>query len=651
MCGFVGCWSDASLDAIVPLAHHLRHRGPDDEGAYLSPDRRLAFAHRRLSIVDLSTGGQPMPNEDRTVWVGYNGEIYNHLSLRRDLEAAGHRYRTTSDTETLLHAYEEYGDAFPSRLNGEFAFVLYDERRGTCLLGRDRLGIRPLFYARHRGRVYFASEIKALLAIPGFSPGVNAAALDEYLSLRYSSGEESIFHGVYRLPPGATIRLDLPDDPPRSFWHFGTRPAQIPLTEATERLDELIAESVRLRLMSDVPLGMYLSGGVDSSLILALMARELASPVRTFSIGFGLPLDESEAARDLAGRFGAEHTDVVLPRDAYGLLPEVVAALDEPLGDIIVLPTFYLSRVAGRTVKVVLTGEGADEIFGSYVHQYALARYAEYRRWCPPALRQIIPSAVARAPVRMLDRLFPYPDSLGEAGRARVSGFLRDAESGRAYLRLVELFGAAEKDNLIAPEWRTASSWESRYDTSAWPDRDYLGSVIDVDCRHWLPDYTLFKQDRLTMASSVEGRVPYLDHRVVEFVASLPSSYKRRGGAVKYLLRRVAERYLGPARARVRKAAFYLPVGKFFGSDFHAFVRDTLSLDSVKRDGYFNPAAVSRLVDAGLTDSLLDSKRMVSVLMFTLWARKVLARDQCAATVSAAQGVAPSNLTSTGASA
>jgi asparagine synthase (glutamine-hydrolysing) len=300
MCGFVGCWSDASLDAIVPLAHHLRHRGPDDEGAYLSPDRRLAFAHRRLSIVDLSTGGQPMPNEDRTVWVGYNGEIYNHLSLRRDLEAAGHRYRTTSDTETLLHAYEEYGDAFPSRLNGEFAFVLYDERRGTCLLGRDRLGIRPLFYARHRGRVYFASEIKALLAIPGFSPGVNAAALDEYLSLRYSSGEESIFHGVYRLPPGATIRLDLPDDPPRSFWHFGTRPAQIPLTEATERLDELIAESVRLRLMSDVPLGMYLSGGVDSSLILALMARELASPVRTFSIGFGLPLDESEAARELA---------------------------------------------------------------------------------------------------------------------------------------------------------------------------------------------------------------------------------------------------------------------------------------------------------------------------------------------------------------
>jgi asparagine synthase (glutamine-hydrolysing) len=234
---------------------------------------------------------------------------------------------------------------------------LYDQRRGVCLLGRDRLGIRPLFYARHRGRVYFASEIKALLAIPGFSPRVNAAALDEYLSLRYSSGEESIFHGVYRLPPGATLRLDLPDDPPRRFWHFDMRPAPVPLTEATERLDELIADSVRLRLMSDVPLGMYLSGGVDSSLILALMARELASPVRTYSIGFGLPLDESEAARDLAGRFGAEHTDVMLPRDAYGLLPEVVAALDEPLGDIIVLPTFYLSRVAGRTVKVVLTGK------------------------------------------------------------------------------------------------------------------------------------------------------------------------------------------------------------------------------------------------------------------------------------------------------
>jgi asparagine synthase (glutamine-hydrolysing) len=319
----------------------------------------------------------------------------------------------------------------------------------------------------------------------------------------------------------------------------------------------------------------------------------------------------------------------------------VVAALDEPLGDIIVLPTFYLSRVAGRTVKVVLTGEGADEIFGSYVHQYALARYAEYRRWCPPALRHVVSSAVARAPVGLLDRLFPYPDSLGEAGRARLSRFLRDAESGRAYLRLVELFGAADKDDLVSPEWRAASSWETRYDTSAWPDRDYLASVIDVDCRHWLPNYTLFKQDRLTMASSVEGRVPYLDHRVVEFVASLPSSYKRRGGTLKYLLRRVAERYLGPARAGVKKAAFYLPIGKFFGADFHAFVRDTLSPDSVKRDGYFNPAAVSRLVDAGLTDSLLDSKRMVSVLMFTLWVRTVRARGHHGAHVSVADGVAP----------
>src|SRR6185369_16980991 len=211
-----------------------------------------------------------------------------------------------------------------------------------------------------------------------------------------------------------------------------------------------IAESVRLRLMSDVPLGMYLSGGVDSSLILALMARELASPVRTFSIGFGLPLDESEAARDLAGRFGAEHTDVVLPRDAYGLLPEVVAALDEPLGDIIVLPTFYLSRVAGRTVKVVLTGEGADEIFGSYVHQYALARYAEYRRWCPPALRQVISSAVARTPVRLLDRLLPYPDSLGETGRTRLSRFLQDAESGRASLLFFDYMGTTEKDDLVS---------------------------------------------------------------------------------------------------------------------------------------------------------------------------------------------------------
>jgi asparagine synthase (glutamine-hydrolysing) len=620
MCGFAGCWADGSLEAVVPLARALRHRGPDAEGAYVSPDRRIAFAHRRLSIVDLSTGDQPMSNEDGSIWIAFNGELYNHRDLRRELERAGHAYRTASDTETLIHAYEEYGERFVERLNGEFAFVLYDERRQLALLARDRLGIRPLFYAEHAGRTYFASEIKALLQIPGFSPRVNPDALDEYLALRYSSGARSMFHGVFRLPPATTLRLDIRGASPRVFWTLPDTPQILAEHEAAERLDHLIAESVRLRLMSDVPLGLYLSGGVDSGLILALMAREMSS-VRTFSIGFDLPIDESASARALAGRFGAEHTEIRLPRDVYRLLPSVVAAMDEPLGDMIVLPTYVLSRAAARSVKVALTGEGADEVFGSYVHQYALARYAQLRRLVPSAIRRLGPALVDRTPMRLLNRLFPYPESLGENGRQRLSRFLSEAERGRAYLSLVELFSASERRALVAPEWRADAGWESRYDTSGWPDRAWLDRVVEVDCRHWLPDYTLFKQDRLTMANSIEGRVPFLDHRLVEFVVSLPADLKMRRGNLKYLLRRVAAKYLGQARAQTRKAAFYLPIGRFFGGDFEAFVRDTLSADSVRRDGYFDPTAVSSLITAGLSADLLQSKRLMALLIFTLWAR------------------------------
>ena len=621
MCGFAGCWSNAAEEIVAPLAARLRHRGPDGQGVYVAPDRRVAFGHRRLAIVDLSSGDQPMANEDGTIWIGFNGEIYNHLALRKDLERAGHRYRTTSDTETLLHAYEEYGESFLARLNGEFALVLYDEQRGVALLARDRLGIRPLFYTEYRGRTYFASEIKALLAIPGFSPEVNPEALDQYLSLRYSPGDQSMLQGIRRLPPGSTLRLDTAGATPQSFWRLPNEQRPMPLDEAADRLDALLAESVRLRLMSDVPLGMYLSGGVDSGIILALMARELSQPVRTFSIGFGLPLDETAIAADLARRFGAAHTEVRLPNTAYEMLPDVVDGLDEPLGDIITLPTYYLSRTARQHVKVVLTGEGADEIFGAYVHQYALTRYAQYRRLCPAPLRNLVPAAVDRLPLKWLNRLFPYPESLGEAGRRRVSTFLRQAEHGRAYLTLVELFTREQKAQLLSPEWRVRDGWDEAYDTSTWPVTRYFESVIDVDCRYWLPDYTLFKQDRLTMANSIEGRVPFLDHRLVEFALALPRSHKLRNGSLKYVLRQVAARYLGPERARAKKAAFYLPVRRFFGPDFDTFVRDTLTESSVRQDGVFDPAAVTNFVNAGLTDGLLESKRLVALLMFTLWLR------------------------------
>jgi asparagine synthase (glutamine-hydrolysing) len=623
MCGFVGCWRDASIDAVATLAGVLRHRGPDGQGFYVAPDHAVAFAHLRLAIVDLVTGDQPMSNEDGTVWIAFNGEIYNHLELRRTLERSGHRYRTASDTETLVHAYEEWGDEFVTKLNGEFAFVLHDEQRRRCLLGRDRLGIRPLFYTKVGTRIFFASEIKALLRVPGFSPQPDPTALDQYLSLRYSFGEQSMLRGVNRLPPGTTLRLDNDPLHPQRYWDVPIDPRPWTEEDATERLDELLRESVRMRLMSDVPVGMYLSGGVDSGLILALLSRVAREPVRTFSIGFELPIDERQSASDVAESFGAKHTEIILNRDSFSALPEIVRCLDEPLGDAIIVPTYFLSKTAARDVKVALTGEGIDEIFGAYVHHHALARYGRYRGLVPHSLRALAPQVIDRLPLAVLDRLFQYPESLGPSGRARLSQFLRRAELGHGYLSLVQLFDRQEKQSLLARHWQIDSRWEDSYDTSRWDVGEYLNQVIQLDCRFWLPDYTLFKQDRLTMAHSVEGRVPYLDHRIVEFVGSLPTDLKMRNGSLKHLLRAVASRYLGRERATVRKAAFYLPIRKFFGADFDHFVRDTLSETSVRHDGYFNPVAVNRVVAEGLSDELLASKRLMAVLIFTIWARLI----------------------------
>jgi asparagine synthase (glutamine-hydrolysing) len=623
MCGFVGCWRDAAIDVVAPLARTLKHRGPDGEGVYVAPDRSVAFAHRRLAIVDLATGDQPMANEDRTVWIAFNGEIYNHLELRQQLERAGHRYRTTSDTETLIHAYEEWGDDFVARLNGEFAFVVYDERRRHCLLARDRLGIRPLFYATIGSRLFFASEIKALAGAPGFSPALDPTALDQYLSLRYSFGEQTMLRGVRRLPPGTTLRLDEEPLRPRRYWEAPIEPRRWSEEDAADRLDELLRESVRMRLMSDVPVGMYLSGGVDSGLILALLARDAPQAIRTFSIGFDLPLDERRAAGALAQEFGAKHTEVVLDRGAFTALPEIVRGLDEPLGDAIVVPTYFLAKTAARDVKVVLTGEGADEIFGSYVHQHSLARYGGYRQRLPKPLIALAPAIVDRLPLPVLDRLFPYPDSLGSSGRARLSQFLRRAETGHGYLSLVQLFDRGEKRSLVAGDWQIDPGWEDLYDTSNWQLGDYLNRAIQLDLRFWLPDYTLFKQDRLTMAHSVEGRVPYLDHRIVEFAGSLPTNLKARAGSLKHLLRMVASRYLNRERATTPKAAFYLPIRKFLGADFDEFVRDTLDPTSIRRDGYLNPAAVNQVVNDGLGHELLAGKRLMAVLIFTLWSRSL----------------------------
>lgn len=624
MCGIAGCFGATELDVVERMTRVMVHRGPDEQGTYTAPDHTVTFGHRRLSIIDLAHGQQPLANEDGTVWVAYNGEIYNHAELRAELQEAGHRFATSCDTEVLVHGWEEWGSALVERLNGNFAFAIHDQRQQIGFLARDRMGIRPLFYTEVGGRHFFASEIKALLQVPGVDFAVDPMALDQYLSLRYSFGEQTMLSGVHRLPPGCSMTFDRSGTPTiERYWQARYDETPIPEEEAADRLDELLQDSVRSRLMSDVPLGMYLSGGLDSALILALMAKVSSQPVRTFSIGFGLELDETAEAARIAETFGADHTELRLASDSFRQLPEIVRTMDEPLGDMIIVPTYNLSREARQHVKVILTGEGADEVFGSYVHHYLLTWFERYRRWCPRPLRALQRGLVGVTPTRALDVAFPYPGSLGAAGKKRLQSFLREAESGAGYLPLVQLFAPDEKQALYGERWRhdSSDSWRSALDLTQ-HEGAVLNRLIAIDSRNWLPDYTLFKQDRLTMANSIEGRVPYLDHRLVEFAARLPVGLKQKGMQAKALLRRVADRHLPAAIAKRKKAAFYLPVADFYGPDFCDFVRDTLNPSTVADDGYFDPAGVSKLVDAGLGGELLPSKRLMAIFIFTLWARE-----------------------------
>lgn len=621
MCGIAGAAGGPSSDAVARMADALDHRGPDGRGAYRSPDGLVELASRRLAIIDVAGGAQPVSNEDGTVWVVYNGEIYNHAELRSDLEARGHRFRSRCDTEVLVHLYEEHGAALVERLNGEFAFALFDARAGRLLLARDRLGIRPLYYAERAGLLLFASELKALLRSGLVAPRVRVAALDRYLSLRYAFGAGSMIDGVERLPAAHVLEWTRGSEPRlRRYWKVPEPDPEVPFQAAVEELDGLLRDSVRRRLESDVPLGIYLSGGVDSTLVVALAAAA-TSQLETFSIGFGLELDETAAASATAERFGARHTEIRLEADSYRQLPAIAAALDEPIGDGIVVPTYCLARAARRKVAVVLTGEGADEVFGGYVHHRALHLLDGYRRRVPRLLRAVADGALAASPGVLLDRLFPYPAKLGTEGRRRVLDVLAGTSG---YLDLVQLFDAAQRPALCPVlAGVDASAWAGELATTlaSGPGGTALGRLLASDIDRWLPDYTLLKQDRLTMAHSVEGRVPYLDHRVVELVSRLPDRHKVRGLTSKRLLREVARRHLGATAAGRRKRAFYLPVGRFFDGGFAAFVRDTLGADAVARDGFFAPRAVAGVVEEGLRGQLVAEKRLMAILIYTLWVR------------------------------
>jgi len=619
-----------SRSELVAMRDVITHRGPDDEGIFI--DRNVGLGHRRLSIVDVSRGHQPMTNEDATVHIIYNGEIYNHADYRESLEAKGHTYTTHCDTETILHLYEEHGPACVDYLRGMFAFAIWDQRKQELLIARDRLGVKPLYYVHTAdGSLYFGSEIKTVLEARAVKPEVNYAVLSDYLANHAPSGEETLFVGVKRLLPGHVMTWSDGEVSIRRYWDvdFSKHTDERDDRTYIKQWSELFRESVRLRLMADVPLGMFLSGGIDSSAIAAVMSGMVSEPIKTFSVAFAeREANELEYARLVADTYKTNHHEVVVsPEQFFEALPRLVWHEDEPLAHPSSVALYFVSHLASQHVKVVLTGEGSDEL---------LAGYGRYRRtiWNLEMGRRYnkLTPSIARNSIRnQIERTLPS----GRLRQKLMRTFLvLSPELESIYFDNFAVFSAPMQQNMFT---RTARERigsidpyrELRRVLARVKDLSLLDGLLYADIKTYLHEL-LMKQDQMSMATSIESRVPFLDHKLVEFTARMPDTMKLRGGTTKFVLRESMKGVL-PERILSRsKMGFPVPIGRWFRGPFKSIIDEYVLSDRALARDIFEPDFVKRLVS--LHQSGEDhSERLWALLNFEIWLRQFVDGDQSSA--------------------
>lgn len=575
ICGFTG-FEDKAL--IKKMNNVLSHRGPDDHGTFLGDN--ITLGHRRLSIIDLEGGHQPIHNENGDIWIVYNGEIYNHLELRKYLEKQRHEFYTSSDTEVIVHAYEEFGDRFVEKLDGIFAFALWDSERKKLVLARDRLGVKPLYYLEAGDRFLFASEIKSILEYEEVNRELNFAVLPHFFTYRSTPSSETLFQGIKKIPQGHTLTLSNGTITINTYWdinnHTGVGESE---KSAIDMFKTLFGEAVKKRLMSDVPLGVYLSGGVDSSSVVALASSFTETPLNTFAVGFGASTDEFEFAQEVAECFETKHHELtVKSNDISKILPKIVWHLDEPIADPATIPTYLMSELTKKYVTVVLTGEGADELFAGYP-KYKL--FASYFRIIPNSWKY---------------KLFSYsPPS--------------------------NVFNDREKDDLMSDEVykrdKSNKNKEINYKNIN------LNTLLISDMKYWLPNYLLMKVDKMTMAHGLEARVPFLDYKLVEFSCKLPANLKLKGVTGKYILRKAMANILPKNIVNRPKKGFPMPLNSWLAGDLKELMMQTLS-DSVILKKYFNENYIGKIIK-GCEKSInpITKKRCTDqawhLLVFALW--------------------------------
>ena len=616
MCGFCGILRfekgvgvDPSL--IVRMSAVLTHRGPDDAGIHV--EGQIGLGHRRLRIIDIEGGHQPMESrahDGASQVIVYNGEIYNYMALRRELESLGHTFRTSSDTEVLLTAYKEWGQQCVDRLNGMFSFAIWDESKKALFLARDRMGIKPLYYYLDRKSFVFASEVRAILASSLVYSEPEKTALDAFLSLGYTPCPNTMFKGILKLAPGHAMTVDANGTiKTKAYWNFNKFvPSKLSFADAKEKLRKLLQESVKMRLMSEVPLGVFLSGGLDSSAITALMSQESNQPFKTFSIGYEGDDDTNELpyARKIADLFGTEHHESILkPYDFLDVIPQMVEISEEPLVEIPAIALYQIAKVAKPHATVILSGEGSDEVFGGYGlydKMLNMERARVFRK-----LFGFIPDSCLPG-----DKLKKYADWLSHTVSDRYKGTSADlTERIKHSFYSPEFLKYTQKNNYLD---RTFLRYFG--DVKGQP---LLSQLLYVDSKTWLPDDLLLKADKMTMATSVEMRVPFLDHKIVEFSASLPPEYKITNGEGKFILKKLMEKYLPKEIIYRKKMGFTVPTKRWFAGDLLGPVKDIVLSKTLMDTGWFQRKYLQNMFDRHEKGKGDYSRRIFSLLVLYHW--------------------------------
>ncbi|MBS3114532.1 asparagine synthase (glutamine-hydrolyzing) [Candidatus Woesearchaeota archaeon] len=622
MCGICGfTWEDKKL--LKQMADRIRHRGPDDEGYYT--DKNISLANRRLSIIDLSKKGkQPIFNEDKSICVVFNGEIYNFQEIKQELEKKRHRFYSNTDTEVIVHSYEEYGEKCLEYFNGMFAFALWDSKKKKLFIARDRHGIKPLYYTLLKDKLIFASEIKSILLNEEVKRIVNYEALHYFLSFRCNSTQETMFKGIYKLPPAHYLTYSNDKLQIKKYWEQKFEPLYKSEDYYAKLILKKLEESVKLQLISDVPLGAYISGGIDSTTVVALMSKLGVKDIKTFTVSFGLgeEYDEAKYARHVADYFGTDHKEITVTPNTAKLLPEMVWHLDEPMADPTCIPVYLLSKEIKKYATVILTGDGGDEQFGGYL-QFKFMKLHKKLRVVPKHIREVIPLTVKYVPKGILNIFFKYSRDLGDKGIDRLSKFILTNDDAEAYLYLMGIFNEEEKKEVYSQKSKEftekidiADYFNKKFFSKKYP---YMTNVIRLDTEMILVEDMLMKADKSTMAFSVEERVPFLDHNISEISSRIPPDLKLKNFNEKYILKKAVRDLVPKQTIRRKKVNFFVPIDQWFSGEILEISKQMLSKEEIKKQGIFDYRYIDKAWTNYKKSRLFYARQLWSVLCFSIW--------------------------------